>query len=86
MNIEKSFFSCGFLWTLQGQRADWWRGTEWEKEEGGLKKEKEKKRHSKMKGQQKKRGNYCSFLMEIVMKWDMGLRTIEATGRLSVTV
>lgn len=39
-----------------------------------------------MKGQQKKRGNYCSFLMEMVMKWDMGLRTIEATGRLSVTV
>lgn len=35
------------------------------------------KRHSKMKGQQKKRGNYCSFLMEMVMKWDMGLGTIE---------
>lgn len=30
-----------------------------------------------MKGQQKKRGNYCSFLMEMVMKWDMGLGTIE---------
>lgn len=30
-----------------------------------------------MKGLQKKRGNYCSFLMEMVMKWDMGLRTIE---------
>lgn len=36
----------------------------------------EKKRHSKMKGQQKKRGNYCSFLMEMVMKWDMGLGTM----------
>ena len=30
-----------------------------------------------MKGQQKKRGNYWSFLMEMVMKWDMGLRTME---------
>lgn len=41
------------------------------------KKKQKKKRHSKMKGLQKKRGNYCSFLMEMVMKWDMGLRTIE---------
>lgn len=31
-----------------------------------------------MKGQQKKRGNYCSFLMEMVMKWDMGPGTIES--------
>lgn len=29
-----------------------------------------------MKGQQKKRGNYCSFLMEMVMKWDMGTGTM----------
>lgn len=42
--------------------------------------------HSKMKGQQKKRGNYWSFLMEMVMKWDMGLGTMGGTGRLSVTV
>ena len=35
-----------------------------------------KKRRFKMKGQQKKRGNYCSFLMEMVMKWDMGLLTM----------
>lgn len=35
-----------------------------------------KKRHSKMKGQQKKRGNYCPFHMEMVMKWDMGLGTM----------
>lgn len=34
-----------------------------------------------MKGQQKKRGNYCSFLMEMVMKWDMGLGTIEGRGQ-----
>lgn len=40
----------------------------------------------KMKGQQKKRGNYCSFLMEMVMKWDMGLGTMGGRGRLSVTV
>lgn len=30
----------------------------------------------KMKGQQKKRGNYWSFLMEMVMKWDMGPGTM----------
>lgn len=29
-----------------------------------------------MKGQQKKRGNYWSFLMEMVMKWDMGPGTM----------
>lgn len=40
--------------------------------------EKKKRRHFKMKGQQKKRGNYCSFLMEMVMKWDMGPGTIES--------
>lgn len=30
-----------------------------------------------MKGQQKKRGNYWPFLMEMVMKWAMGLGTME---------
>lgn len=45
-----------------------------------------KERHSEMKGQQKKRSNYCSFLMEMLMKWDLGPRTMRATGRLSVTM
>lgn len=56
------------------------RGIEQEEKEGGG------ERHSKMKGQQKKRGNYWSFLMEMVMKWDMGLGTMGGRGRLSVTV
>lgn len=35
-----------------------------------------RERRWKMKGQQKKRGNYWSFLMEMVMKWDTGLGTM----------
>lgn len=56
------------------------------KEGGGLKESERERETSEMKGQQKKRSNYCSFLMEMVMKWDMGSGTMRATGRLSVTV
>lgn len=42
---------------------------------------KKQRRHFKMKGQQKKRGNYCSFLMEMVMKWDMGPGTMGSCGQ-----
>lgn len=52
----------------------------------GLSRRRKEGGHLKMKGQQKKRGNYCSFLMEMVMKWDMGLGTMGGRGRLSVTV
>lgn len=57
------------------------RGTELEEKDGGR-----KKRRWKMKGQQKKRGNYWSFLMEMVMKWDMGPGQWEARGWVSVPV
>lgn len=33
-----------------------------------------------MKGPEKKRGNYWAFLMEMVMKWDMGPGTMAARG------
>lgn len=46
------------------------RGIELEEKEGG------EKRRWKMKGQQKKRGNYWAFLMEMIMKWDMGPGTM----------
>lgn len=67
----KGFFSDQFM---QKERIDR-EGLSKSRRKGGKEK---KRRHFKMKGQQKKRGNYCSFLMEMVMKWDKGPGTIES--------
>ena len=72
MKCIKQYFPDSLRGFLRGQIDR--EGLSKRRRKGGKKK---KKKHSKMKGQQKKRGNYCSFLMEMVMKWDMGLGTIE---------